>query len=258
MTYIYGHRGAMGEMPENTLPAFQRCLADGVNRCELDIQLSADGQLVVIHDQTLMRTTGRPGRVCDFTAAELEQLNACGRTPTPCRTPCPVPRLACLFEHCQFEHWQLEVKGTTASQAPQMVEALVHLLDQYQLQHQVTITSSSLTILRTLQALAPDLPRGLVAERAIPEPVVQAQRHDCQMLVLHWKLCTARRIEKAQEVGLQVSAWTVNEPDRMRELADRGVHSLITDYPALALSTLGKGSDTGSQAQPPKQQAASL
>lgn len=69
MTLIYGHRGAKGEAPENTLASFQRCLEHGVNRCELDLHLSRDGELMVIHDPTLKRTTGRRGKVAEHDAA---------------------------------------------------------------------------------------------------------------------------------------------------------------------------------------------
>ena len=69
MTVIYGHRGAKGEAPENTLASFQRCLEHGVKRCELDLHLSSDGELMVIHDPTLKHTTGRRGKVSQHSAA---------------------------------------------------------------------------------------------------------------------------------------------------------------------------------------------
>lgn len=247
MLYIYGHRGARGEVPENTLASFQRCLADGVHRCELDLHLSADDELMVIHDPTLKRTTGHSGRVCSLRAAELEQLDARLAGPEH-PLPCPIPRLRTLFSRCQFEHWQLEVKTASQAEAIRIVGALTRLLDEFQLQTSVTITSSSLTVLRTLQALAPDLACGLVAERAVPEPVVQAVRNNCRLLVLNWKLCTPRRLERAAEAGLEVSAWTVNDPAIMCQLAALGIHSLITDFPALARRTLGQGCATAPQA----------
>lgn len=76
MTLIYGHRGAKGEAPENTLASFQRCLEHGVNRCELDLHLSRDGELMVIHDPTLKRTTGRRGKVAEHDAATLVTYDA--------------------------------------------------------------------------------------------------------------------------------------------------------------------------------------
>lgn len=71
MTFIYGHRGAKGEAPENTLVSFQECIKHGVRRCELDLHLSLDGELMVIHDPTLKRTTDRRGKVNEHLAADL-------------------------------------------------------------------------------------------------------------------------------------------------------------------------------------------
>ena len=92
MPLIYGHRGARGECPENTLASFQHCLEQGVTRCELDLHLSADDELMVIHDPTLKRTTGQRGKVGRYSAAELEQLDARAAGPA-WPQPCPIPRL---------------------------------------------------------------------------------------------------------------------------------------------------------------------
>ena len=116
MTLIYGHRGAKGEAPENTLPSFQRCLEHGVTRCELDLHLSRDGELMVIHDPTLKRTTGRRGKVSEQLAEDLVTYDARQGGPGWVR-PCPIPRLAELFERCEFEHWQLEVKSASRERA---------------------------------------------------------------------------------------------------------------------------------------------
>ena len=97
MTLIYGHRGAKGEAPENTLTSFQQCLKHGVRRCELDLHLSMDGELMVIHDPTLKRTTDRRGKVVEHTAAELVTYDARKGGPGWIK-PCPIPTLEELFE----------------------------------------------------------------------------------------------------------------------------------------------------------------
>jgi glycerophosphoryl diester phosphodiesterase len=104
----------------------------------------------------------------------------------------------------------------------------------------VTVTSSSRTVLRAAQELVPDLARGLVAEYAWLDPLKVARNYGCTLLALNWTLCTPERLLKAQKQGLHVSVWTVNEPALMRRLADFGVDSLITDFPGLAKTTLGK------------------
>ncbi|MES2818453.1 MAG: glycerophosphodiester phosphodiesterase [Pseudomonadota bacterium] len=238
MTLIYGHRGAKGEAPENTLASFQRCLEHGVRRCELDLHLSRDGELMVIHDPTLKRTTGRRGKVIEHDAATLTTYDARQGGPG-WRQPCPIPRLAELFEHCPFEHWQLEVKSASRVRAAQTVRAIEELTRHMGLTERVTVTSSSRQVLRALNELAPHLSRGLVAEYAWLDPLKVARHYDCQMLALNWTLCTPERLLKAQKAGLHVSVWTVNEPALMRRLADFGVDSLITDFPGLASATLG-------------------
>ncbi|UVE19221.1 glycerophosphodiester phosphodiesterase [Pseudomonas sp. LS44] len=237
MTQIYGHRGAKGEAPENTLNSFKRCLEQGVRRCELDLHLSRDGELMVIHDPTLKRTTGRRGKVSAYDATDLTNYDARQGGPGWVQ-PCPIPRLAELFEKCPFEHWQLEVKSASRDRAARSVLAIQELANHYGVIDKVTVTSSSREVLRALTQLTPQLARGLVAEYAWLDPLKVAQSYGCNLLALNWTLCTPERLFKAQKQGLHVSVWTVNEPALMRRLADFGVDSLITDFPSLAVSTL--------------------
>lgn len=237
MTLLYGHRGARGKVPENTLPSFQFCLQAGVTRCELDLHLSVDGELIVIHDDTLQRTTGRRGKVSRYTAAELTAMNA-HRGGPPCAEPCPIPTLRTLFEQCPFEHWQLEVKTPSRTQAPRLVRAIQQLVEEFSLSEKVVVTSSSRLLLRTAQQIAPQIARGLVAEYTRLDPVKTALRYGCALLVLDRRLCTPERIARAQRQGLHVSAWTVNDPAEIRRLVTAGIDSLITDFPDLAIATL--------------------
>ena len=237
MTLIYGHRGAKGEAPENTLVSFEQCLQHGVRRCELDLHLSRDGELMVIHDPTLKRTTGRRGKVVQHDADELVNYDAREGGPG-WKTPCPIPRLSELFEKCDFEHWQLEVKSASRVRAARTVMAIKELAEQHRLLDRITVTSSSREVLRALNRLAPEISRGLVAEHNWLDPLKVARQYGCSLLALKWTLCTPERLEKARKQGLHVSVWTVNEPALMRRLADFGIDSLITDYPGLAVSTL--------------------
>ncbi len=238
MTLIYGHRGAKGEAPENTLASFQKCLEHGVRRCELDLHLSRDGQLMVIHDPTLKRTTGRRGKVVEHTADELVGYDARHAGPT-WKQPCPIPTLEELFEKCAFEHWQLEVKSASRARAERTVLAIKALAERHGLQDMITVTSSSREVLKALLRVAPELSRGLVAEYSWLDPLKVAKQYGCALLALKWTLCSPERVAKAQQQGLHVSVWTVNDPALMRRLADQGVDSLITDFPGLARATLG-------------------
>ena len=239
MTLIYGHRGAKGEAPENTLASFQQCLAHGVRRCELDLHLSKDGELMVIHDPPLKRTTGRRGKVVEHDAAELAHYDARHGGPD-WKHPCPIPRLSELFEKCEFEHWQLEVKSASRVRAARTVLAIKALAERHGLLERITITSGSREVLRALKRLAPEISCGLVAEYTWLDPLKVARQYGCQLLALKWTLCTPERLAKAQAQGLHVSVWTVNDPALMRRLADFGVDSIITDFPGLAVETLAR------------------
>lgn len=235
---IYGHRGGKGIAPENTMISFQRCLDQGVTRCELDLQLSYDDQLIVFHDRNLKRLTGRRGKVKNKTAAQLQQYDvryAMANWPTAC----PIPTLAQLFSSCAFDHWQLEVKPLSRKKAVIAVQAIAALAKQFELEEMITITSSSTLVLKAAQLYAPQITRGLVAEYGWLDPIKTASRYQCSLLALNWTLCTEQRIIKAKAAGLHTSVWTVNEPMLMLRLAQYGVDSLITDFPGLANATLG-------------------
>lgn len=237
MTQIYGHRGAKGIAPENTLPSFQACLEAGVTRCELDVRLSKDNQAVVIHDADLKRLAGTKEWVKNMTAEELGRQDVRHAGPA-WPVPCPVPSLGEVMSSCPFEHWQLEIKSLSRKRAALLIQAIVRLCRQHNINDRVVLTSSSHTVLRTAMQHAPHLQRGLVAEYAWMDPVKTAQRFQCSLLALNWSLCIEKRIRQAQDAGIHVSAWTVNDPALMRQLAQYGVDSLITDFPGLASTTL--------------------
>ena len=235
---IYGHRGARGEAPENTLASFDKALQAGVTRVELDLHLSADHQLMVIHDPTLQRTTGIRGKVARHTAEQLTRLDA-RLGLSGWEQSCPIPTLEQLFQAFpQFEHYQLEVKSGSRAQAGPVLEAILQLVDRYQLQDKVVITSASRHLLRHARDIRCPLPTGLVEEHGILDPVKSALRYQCRFLALSWKLCTPARVAQAHRHGLHVSVWTVNEPELMLKLRDMGVDSLITDVPQLAVAVL--------------------
>lgn len=240
MTLIYGHRGARGEAPENTLASFRQALAAGVTRVELDLHLSADKQLMVIHDPTLKRTTGLSGKVNQHSAAALMRLDARRNGPVWPEV-CPIPSLEQLFQACpEFEHYQLEVKSGSSGQSRIVLEAVSELVRRYGLQDKVVLTSSSRTLLKTARDSHYHLPTGLVEEYGLINPLKSAMRYGCRYLILNWKLCKPARIRRAQALGLHVSVWTVNDPALMRRLTEMGVDSLITDLPQLAVDTLGQ------------------
>jgi glycerophosphoryl diester phosphodiesterase len=228
---IYGHRGAKGEAPENTLAAFRHAYRQGTTRFELDLALSRDGMPVIIHDLTLERTTGQPGKVADKTVTELAALDA-RRNTTPWPEPAGVPSLADLQKACpEFEHLQLEVKTDNRQRLNILCNRLTEWIQRNHLKQRTVITSSDTWFLQEAKRRDRQIKTGLVADRRFPNPVKQAARMDCDYLCLNWRICSSSMVEAAHKSNLHVSTWTVNRIHDMLELEKRGVDSIITDYP---------------------------
>lgn len=229
---IYGHRGARGEAPENTLAGFRRALEAGVARVELDLHLSRDGELVVIHDPDLGRTTDGRGSVRSHDAAALWELDARRGGPAwPERQG--VPRLEQVLDACPgIVHYQLECKSLPAPDRPALAERLAALFAARDLYMRATVTSFDAGLLLAVRAREPRIRLGLAADRSRPDPVQRALDIGAEMLALGWKLCSSARIARAHAAGLAVSAWTVNEEALARTLQARGVDSVITDFPS--------------------------
>lgn len=232
---IYGHRGARNECPENTLASFEHAYKNDTRYFELDIQLSKDKELVVIHDTTTDRTTGHHAKVRDLTLEELCALDARKGTP-PWPTPTPIPSLAEVVDHCpEVEHWQFEVKPDAAEDMPITAQKLLDFIEARELSDKATITSSSKAFLEQVNQLNPKQSKGLVFEKSLRNPVTQAKHVHCDFLILHWILCNESIVKEANQLGMNVSCWTVNRIADMEKLQAMKVHSVITDLPTSAL-----------------------
>lgn len=234
---LIGHRGARGEAPENTLSGFRYLRALGVRAVELDIVVSGDGELVVIHDSFIDRTTLGHGRVGDMTAAELAAVDATHRAFPAWPETEGIPSLREVMGTLQdFEHIQFEVKARSEDEALFVAEKFPPLWREFGFGDRAFTTSFNPHYLDYVRQAAPEIPRGFLFELDFTlDPLAIAQALGCRSLGPHQERCSHDLIRQAHAAGLTVSTWTVNTPERMRELADMGVDSIITDLPTLAL-----------------------
>lgn len=234
---IIGHRGARGEAPENTLSGFNYLKSLRVFALELDIHVSKDQQLIVIHDDNLERTTTGVGLVKEQHAADLAALNACIYFKDwPHHDGVPLLKdVLALVSH--FVHLQLEVKVKDAEDYAIVGRELDKLWPQFT--HRMVTTSFNTDYLAYMQRHYPHIQRGLLVESDFTGNIIAtAQQLNCQLIAPHHSLLHKTLIDTAHQQGLIVSTWTVNEAQRMQDLAAMGLDSLITDYPSLALKTL--------------------
>jgi glycerophosphoryl diester phosphodiesterase len=227
---IYGHRGAKGVAMENSLAGFQLAANHGIDRFELDVRLSGDGQLMVVHDEKLKRLAGSQLRVSKSTAHVLGSTLLKG-------TKQGIPTLEQVVVACpNVVHWQFEIKTLTTN--PGFLQPMAQLIEHYSLQDKVVITSKHIGILRAFKRSLPHIERGYVQEWPLPNGLRTALALECTHLCLNKSLARSSYVQKAQGKGLKVSVWTVNDADDMSRLYRSNVDSIISDYPQAAREVL--------------------
>ncbi len=236
---VIGHRGAAGEAPENTIAGFRHAIERGVRHFELDVQMSRDEKLVVIHDNKVDRTSYSHGRVNQFSAADLAKMDARrSGPPWPRKKDAHIATLDAVLEATPAtKSYQIEVKSARRSVIEHIAEQIAQRFPTRRAARRVVITSSDLKLHACLQDIAPHLSRGLVSLQ--PDPLETLRQHGCDYLIAGCAVCNAYLVSRARRAGIKVSVWTVNDPETIKNLYRQNVHSVITDYPSMALPLVG-------------------
>lgn len=235
---LFGHRGAAGEAPENTIAGCLHAIERGVKRIEIDLQLSSDGQIVIVHDDTVNRTTKDKGRVKRFTARQLAAMDARQFGPQwPRKQDAGIPTLEELLQATKALHqYQLEVKPGPKAEMREIAGQLAERFKARREAARVIITSSDAFLLHEVGTRAPWLSRGMVATQGRHLNV--AKDLGLQYFCARHTLCSAAMVRRAHAAGMHVSCWTVNEPNEVRRLHKAKVDSVISDYPSMVLPLL--------------------
>jgi glycerophosphoryl diester phosphodiesterase len=224
------HRGASGRAPENTHASFAAALDLGAEAIELDVQLSADGELVVIHDETLERTTDGAGQVGDHTAAELAALDA-GSWFAAEFAGERIPRLADVLAQVR-DRVTLNVEIKSARDLGAIEPRLAALVAKEQATEWVVFSSFHTLGVRNMRAAAPWARLGVLCdEDPRTRGLALATEVDAELLIPGRRWLERRIVEEAHVRGLDVWVWTVNEPGEMRRLIALGVDAIFSDYP---------------------------
>ena len=228
---IVGHRGARGEAPENTAAGFQVAMEAGVTEIELDVRLSRDGHLIVVHDANVTRTTGERGKAHHYTLSQLEVLDARRNTPG-WHSPLGIPSLREVVDLCgPSMRFQFEVKGADRAILHRLAHQLVDFISQRQMNDRVVVTSSHTGFLRMLGTMTAHIERGYVAEYRYQQPTRRAVALGCTWLMPRHTLVTPALMRRARRRNLKVSTWTVNDLTRAERMVELGVDGIITDFP---------------------------
>lgn len=251
---VVAHQGGDGLWPGNTLYAYERAAALGVDVLEGDVHRTQDGVLVLMHDETVDRTTDGSGLIEDMTLAELKALDAGydwspddGQTFPFRGQGITVPTLEELFKTFPDLRMNIEIKLTQAS----MAQDLCNLIRQYNRQNLMLIASFHDARIQEFRTVCPEVAtsasetevRNLVIMNLLflgrlysaPAHAVQVPERQSGIEVL-----TPRFVNTAHHRNMKVDAWTINETVDMQRMLDLGVDGIITDYPDRLLQLLGR------------------
>jgi glycerophosphoryl diester phosphodiesterase len=225
------HRGAAGTRPELTRPAFARALELGVNMIELDVQLTLDRALVVLHDRELGRTVRGHGPVRERTLAELCELDA-GAWFAPEYAGARVPSLEEVLDlTADKAALNVEIKSPEPDWDA-TAERLIDLLTAKRRLDTTVVSSFESGALRAMRARETAARIGVLWHDADLEPMWRlADELGARSVHPQWSLVDATVIERARARGLAVIVWTVNDPAAIARLAALGVDGIISDYP---------------------------
>lgn len=244
---VFGHRGASGLAPENTLSSFALALSMGADVLELDVHASSDGVIVVHHDDTVDRTTDGSGLVREHTFADLQGLDAGFRFSRDGSDFCYrghglwIPTLEEVLDAFPDVPINMEIKQGE----PPIVAAVLAVLRELQAEDRVLLAAEHDSIMTEIRRLAGDIPTSFATGEALDffdrlkrgdfagyAPAGTALQIPARFGEI--ELVTAESVAIAHEHGLEVHVWTINEPDEMDRLLALGVDGIMSDLPGLA------------------------
>lgn len=236
---IYAHRGSSGKYPENTMLAFEKAVEEGCDGIELDVQLTKDGRVVVIHDEDVMRTTGAEGAVRDYTLEELKKLDA-GIVKEGAYGFQAIPSFE---EYCEFaaSHkiiTNIEIK-TGVYYYEGIEEKVVELLRRYHLEDKVLFSSFNHLSILELTRIAPEIPCGaLLGKKGLGNAGYYCSKFRFKYYHPDFNSLTKEDVENCKNHGIGLNVWTVNSTEEFNRLYDWKCDGAITNYPGLCRSWL--------------------
>jgi glycerophosphoryl diester phosphodiesterase len=249
MTIIAAHRGASASAPENTMEAFRLAVDAGADAIEIDVHLTADGELAVIHDETLDRTTDRSGAVAELTMDEIREADAGARFTRAGDSGFPFAgrdlRVPALPEVLA---WLPETSGLVIEiKARAAADAVVAAVDDHPIQtdNRLSVISFDEATIDRVRELDPRIRTAYLLAPGQPIDDALAWAAGRGHAGVHpWERDLGEDplplLAQAKLLGLEVGCYVVNDPARMAFLADIGLWGFVTDLPDLAAATLGR------------------
>ena len=220
-----GHRGAKGHLAENTLESIELALSFGVNAIEIDVHRCKSGELVVIHDFTLDRTTNGSGEITEYTLAELKELLVEGKYKIPLLTEV----LDLIEGKCGIN---IELKGTnTATETCAIVKDYVE--NKGWMYSDFILSSFQNNELYEVFKIDKKIPIGILSKGSVIEAIELGKKLEAFAIHPSKEITTKDNVKLSHEAGFIVNVWTVNDLKSIERMKDFGVDGIISDFPDL-------------------------
>jgi len=238
-TRVIAHRGFSGAAPENTLAAVRAAIEVTADMVEIDVTLSADGHIVVIHDETLARTTDGTGEVARLTLAELQQLDA-GSWFDPSFAGEAIPTLdQVLAEVDGRVLLNIEIKSEAVPR--EVVSKVASAVREHAMVDQVVVSSFSPIALEEMRSLAPEIRTAVLYNTTFHQgrdAVDIVTGVGASVFNIKRQRLTRKMLRRCRQHDIPIGVYTVNEPRRMRRLVKKGLDAIFTDRPDLLIEIL--------------------
>lgn len=238
MTSIWAHRGAALKAPENTIAAYELAFADGADGIEIDVQRTSDGVLVVCHDETIDRTSDGKGAIADLSYDQLREFDfSAGHADY---SELRIPSLAEVLDLVEASGKVINIELKNSIEPYSGMETQI---DQMVCSRRLTgrVWYSSFNHLSLVELANSPVPRGALYAQQLVRPWSYASGFGMEAIHPWEGVVNAELVRQCHRAGMRVHPWTVDNPARMSELAAIEVDAIITNDPALAVSTLGTG-----------------
>ncbi|MEH7224838.1 glycerophosphodiester phosphodiesterase [Bacillus sp. JJ1566] len=232
-TKIFGHRGSAGTHPENTMISFKEAARVGADGIELDIQMTKDGFIVVIHDETVKRTTNGKdnGWVKDYTLKQIKKMDASYKFKDKYGI-CEIPTLEEVFDWAKSNHLLINVEFKTGLVSYKGIEEkTLKLIHEYGLEDRIVLSSFNHYSLVKCRRLSSTIDLAILYMECLYEPWDYAKRLNSNGIHPFHQTINKEIVDESKRNGIAVRPFTINDEKKMMQFIDFGCTAIITDYP---------------------------
>lgn len=240
MSKVFAHRGWSGKYPENTMLAFQKAIELGVDGIELDVHMTRDGELVVIHDEKVDRTCNGTGKIKDMTLAELKTMDASASFAGMYGVN-PIPTLREYMELVKDLPLitNIELK-TNIYDYEGLCEKVYEMIKEYHYQDRVIISSFNHYSVVRMKEMAPELKYGFLSESWLLDTGAYCNRYGVPCYHPLRGNCTPELVKEMKDHGLEINVFTVNEEEEVRAFYALGIDGIIGNHPDMTKRVLAE------------------